>query len=129
MPHKTIQSPVATTQEHLVTQQLRQLEERLALLEAENQQLRSIDPNAPDAPSADISPVQTPNSMSREDNATHRTSQNSNTLFTPNYQTLDESNNDNCVDDCCDLIMCTAGCCEIMGACIDCIGIISSCVR
>ena len=145
MPYKTIQSPVqspvATTEETLTTQQrFQQLEARLKQLEVENQQLRSIDSNVPDAPDAEISPVQTPKSMNREDNVPHPTSLNNNMLFAHSYHTLEESSNtsieaekksccdDECINDCGNLIMCTAGCCEIASACCECIGFLGSCI-
>ncbi len=127
MPYKTIQSPVATTEEILTTQQrLQQLEARLEQLEVENQQLRSIDSDAHDAPDAEISPLQTPNSMNREDNVTHRTSLNNNALFSQGYHTLPESEDtssesccdDNCIDDCGNCIMCMGLCCDLIGSCL-----------
>ena len=140
MPYETIHSPVATTQEYLATQQLLwQLEARLALLD---QQLGSIDKNAPDAPDAERSSLQSPSSsyMNRFGNPTDQTSLNNNAFFSRSYQTLEGRSNtsseakqesccdDNCVDGCSDLIMSTTGCCEIMSACVDCIGVIGSCL-
>jgi hypothetical protein len=139
-------TPVATKEQYLQTQkleeQVKQLQERLIQAEAENKQLRSIDPIAPDAPDAEISRIQTPplSCMTREDNTTHRTSQNNNTLFTQNYRTLEESSNtsseaeqksccdDDCINDCGNLMVCTSGCCECGAACCECIGLIGSCV-